>query len=518
MGGVCPNGCCNCCTCECLAPRRWWRRTVRGLRSLLSCGRLRRQRSSWDLPPPQLCEFADPEMGFAIYNNFPIDIVKTLDFVSPHTKRLIIEFWYKHSGEVEYEEPAQEEGWRYARLITKSSHYIELGQVLRTVAMQVAEFMAQTSYATSCLAERYEGSMDTHRTIYAVLVFSKVAILVLMSLDKARAAFAADPGDFGGELNARDYLKRLIQATFFYMFDVPALVADLPVLIHIKKAVQPFVACRSKDGIRAWIVGYQSSAQYEVEVGGETMGGLLLKILIEPLIAAVTIMLGAGEGFTVDVIASLFWSIMSVYASVINVFKLNHARQEYRRSLAHEINHLNDKLTHQGAEEDGEGGEIVQQTRQELKVMYRQFARFFPLLSTPPDPHGVAQEFLDQGTDDDLIDTSQDRGHHDPQTWYRHCQSQLRRVIDKYEGREAELYSVVQRKSQGLRTIIGQEPVPTDSARAASAPLQRLLPFPDAAVSHAAPARLAMGTHGGSFGDAPGSASSANSSPLLSQP
>jgi len=426
-----------------------------------------------------MCEFADPEMGFAIYKNFPIDIVKTLNFVNPHTKRLITEFWYKHTGQVEYEEPAQEEGWQYARLITKSSHYIDLGQVLRTVAMTVAEFMTQTSYAAQCLLERYEGSMDTLRTTYAILVFCKILLMFILSLDRASAAFAADPGDFGDELNWRDYYKRLIQATFFNMFDVPSGITDLPVLTHIKKPVQPFVSFRSKEGIRAWIIGYQSSAQYEVECGGETIAGLILKIFVEPCIAVVTIMLGLGEGFSVEVVTSLFWSIMSFYTNIINAFTLNHARQEYRHALKHDIEHLQEMLSHQGA---GQDDEIQQHTQQELRVQYRQFKRFFPFRN-PPEMSATLQRIVTENAV-----AAQATGSHSRERWYEYCLD----VIGKYERSEAaELREVVQRKSTGLRAIIAKEPATTTSARAAKAPIQKLFPFPDP-VSHAAPAHLEL--------------------------
>jgi len=306
------------------------------------------KKDAYCVPDPTVHNTEDETRGLVVLRNFPIGALDVVSFKKPDNNSLVKEFWYKDNGtDVCYSRPnaAEENKWKYAKLITKSSHYKQLGETLFGVSVKVSSLSAQMALVFACMADRLHGPAATLRILYVSLFFFKIIGMLGFGIHRAMKKIKVDPGDFVRQSTIGDYLERLAVTTFFNMFDVSSDLTDLPILTHIRKPAQPFAVFRSSEAIRAWIVGWLTQSQHEVESQSGKMSNLVLSILCDLPLVLLKLALGNGLSWSSSLLVAIFWSVLTLALNCYTCEVLRRHRNAYYTAFKAEIERLEGERT-----------------------------------------------------------------------------------------------------------------------------------------------------------------------------
>jgi len=192
----------------------------------------------------------------------------------------------------------------------------------------------------------------------------------------AKIQIEQDPGDHVRQVTARDCLTRLGFATFFNLFDVPTDQTDLPMQTHIKKPAQPFVVFRSREGIRAWIVGWLSRSQHEVESQISRINNLKFSTCDVPLMLLKLLLAGHLQ-WSASVLSAIFWSLCSSAWAWWDLITLWGHMVKYRKALTDEAERLKEMLPSDWNGSEDNLNEHARDVLSKLRIAYRNLGMFF---------------------------------------------------------------------------------------------------------------------------------------------
>jgi len=335
------------------------------------------------VPEPDMHHSSDSNMGCAILRNLPVDVVDNVKFKKPGKNTLNDAIWYKEGSpgeptEIVYDEPDPKDGrpWKYGKLITKSSHHKEMGTTIIKVGIQLQSLSAQMTFVLDCIMMELHGSAWALRLAFVCIFLVKWGGRVYCANALAKIQIEQDPGDHVRQVTARDCLTRLGFATFFNLFDVPTDQTDLPMQTHIKKPAQPFVVFRSREGIRAWIVGWLSRSQHEVESQSSKINNLRFNMFDVPLML-LKLGLAGHLHWSASVISAIFWSVCTSAWALWDLWALVGHRVKYHKALTDEAEKLKKRLPSDWNGSEDNLSEPLRQVLSKLRIVYRNLGMFF---------------------------------------------------------------------------------------------------------------------------------------------
>ena len=146
-------------------------------------------------------------------------------------------------------------------------------------------------------------------------------------------------GDFV-KLNGRTAaIQRLIVLILFQSLQIPLEVQQAPILLHPRKAVQPFGAFKG-EGKRAFVVGWAVKAQYHFEQREGVFTQVpLLVVSAVPLLIMKGYLNWKYKGVGVLMVCNLVFSSLSILVKMVDVARLVKCRQDYHTFLRSKVMH-----------------------------------------------------------------------------------------------------------------------------------------------------------------------------------
>mmetsp|Transcript_41006 Transcript_41006/g.103011 ORF Transcript_41006/g.103011 Transcript_41006/m.103011 type:complete len:392 (-) Transcript_41006:122-1297(-) len=287
--------------------------------------------------------FCEPELKDlrqckAVYRNFPIDCVEDISFVHPVSRALVSEFWYTDDGDVVYDNPTDASLYKYARLITKSSVYEDIGMATISKALAVSTVIAQLQYSVK-LAWLKPKKSQALILVFPVVFMLKIAVWFGFAYYRARMKLHGEQlsRDFIWEANAISKAKTLFFTWFFHLFDVPSSMTEVSSRLHINKSVQPFAVFRSHFH-RAWVLGWPSKEQYDVENKSGSLVTLPVNIIFElPMVVMQSTLVSECLEISFITVFTLLVSVLTLIANLYNLVVYIQARRAFYQALKNRV-------------------------------------------------------------------------------------------------------------------------------------------------------------------------------------
>ena len=218
--------------------------------------------------------------------------------VNRNSNELIQEFWYNTAGSVYSASRLSDvdEKWKYARVISLDSFQLELGKELLNSCLTVAGLVAQLDFVMELRKTGDSTQRETLRVLYTAVFSIGITCQCLMVLlntwqQMRSSRFRADAW-LGSTCESLTSSLKIFVLNFF---GVVHTVKTMPIMLHPRKGVQPFVAFKAK-GLRMFALGWPSKIMYDWERDrGKKTGHLRVACCALPLFL-LQVVLGHGLG------------------------------------------------------------------------------------------------------------------------------------------------------------------------------------------------------------------------------